>query len=48
MAVAYAAAEGVPLYRYLGGKAATLLLLLLPLPQIQIFARGTTSDGGWT
>lgn len=38
MAAAHAAAtaQGVPLYRYLGGPAATLL----PMPQIQIFGGG--------
>ena len=37
MAAAHAAAAaGLPLYRYLGGEAATLL----PLPQIQIFGGG--------
>jgi enolase len=38
MAVAHAAASsaGLPLFRYLGGEAATLL----PLPQIQIFGGG--------
>jgi enolase len=33
---AAAAAQGLPLYRYLGGAEATLL----PLPQIQIFGGG--------
>jgi enolase len=43
MAVAHAAAaaEGEPLYRYLGGAGASLL----PLPQIQIFGGGAHAGG---